>query len=1080
MSIEFSDLSSDESVNDQADPSPLSNASSTLDLHQQGSLATSGSSESENPMSPLAVAMAPARIVSAIVRDNDVPDEPIPTTPPPVFEEEESVPEVAATETVFTTVDDDFVQQEAVDEAAMAETELETIKDTPVQNSHNVVAQRNVKDFSSWMAQDALASFDWAEDMQRQDEEFEQMAAEKVVQDQGASKPKRPRTSFENTGFQKSHVGQNRPNRAHCQQPSLPHKTSVNNSGGYRGGPRVWVRGNSRGSGYRGRGNNSGNAARWNSNAKWGLANDVNRAREADVTPISPTGNLPDWTAVDRPPFVYRIVQRFRHSWVAAHDPPQKSNIRDPVDLPPYVFFTRRVLKDSTEPEFPMDDLLIGNQVRIRYIYKREGYQPQSRHVPVSRYINHLGFIGASATAGDAYKVHRDDLGEECHWHYGIVSAIEKPKEADNDSSDTVIESSTQPDQPGSADDQSEQKIRVTVRFFNNSTMVPLNAIDRSVRYEMGHVVRCHMHHPPTGSLEGPGSRYYLPAKWPGAVDEKATGSNHRILLWVSNSGINQEEVFDPTRLFNRLGPDATSHDFRRVLKEVEDMMLASASRAHEQMDGELARIRHVVRLKRVSDDIVTFTTAACSTEKQFLDEAKYWKTDAHILLFKAPKLVDAKALGKAVVGHVDVDEKAWTFTITASAESADANATEIGKKSALFRMIEGLEESTVTFPTGRTAFKPAKDVFSNNQIHSIFVQQKPVARALAVLLGVPHLAPETAEIVGELRGPNAGQDPLNKEQREAVNRARKGTEPIIFMQSPGGSGKTHSTGQYTNEVYDDHPTERLLVLTPTNQSLINAIKAYAKGGLRGPDDYLVNLSQAFTRMNPEKIDAEWSESRLAPTLARALDEDQQRPEGERIVTGEKLKYAKIYLAKAERGDSATTNDKSALSTLLLLRQPRIIFSTIGMAQRTFGHLSPLIDRIAVDDAGMITEQDFLTVLALFPNTKQVFVAADSHQARVSEFDVPEAVRRFSLFPVTQSLIDRKVPTIELKRIHRFNRRYLEIIAKAIYQRPLIFEGKDSERDFFSRLPLPDHATDIPVLVFDSTEQDEKTLTKSR
>lgn len=266
-----------------------------------------------------------------------------------------------------------------------------------------------------------------------------------------------------------------------------------------------------------------------------------------------------------------------------------------------------------------------------------------------------------------------------------------------------------------------------------------------------------------------------------------------------------------------------------------------------------------------------------------------------------------------------------------------------------------------------------------------------------------------------------------------------------------------------------------LLILAPSNNASSNSTEAFVKCTNPKADEFLVIQSNAFNRSPAGQLPVSFAESRLLATTKRVYAEKEASMED-----AEK-EAIQDYIARSEDGMSFHVPDAKALTFVLKHRKPRVIFCTIGMLHRCYGKLEPFVTGVAVDEAAVLTEQELTTAMAMLPNVATVSFVGDPRQSKSHDFDVPDGVRNYGLFPVTDVVEARGIPRIDLRYTYRFGELFLErLVSPACYDGLLKCGADDTLHRRFFDLKLHGVSPQVPAIIFNTDARDVRNLAKSR
>lgn len=266
-----------------------------------------------------------------------------------------------------------------------------------------------------------------------------------------------------------------------------------------------------------------------------------------------------------------------------------------------------------------------------------------------------------------------------------------------------------------------------------------------------------------------------------------------------------------------------------------------------------------------------------------------------------------------------------------------------------------------------------------------------------------------------------------------------------------------------------------LLILAPSNNASSNCTEAFVKCTNPAADDFLVIQSNAFNRLAAGQLPVSFSESRLLATTKRVLAEQEASMED-----AEK-KAIEDYISRSDDGQSFHVSDDKALTFVLKHRKPRVIFCTIGMLHRCKGKLEPFVTGIAIDEAAVLTEQELTTAMAMLRNVETVSFVGDPRQSKTHDFDVPDGVRSYGMFPVTDVVEARGIPKIDLRYTYRFGKLFLEqLVSPACYDGLLQCGADDERHRRFFDLKFNGISPQVPAVVFNCEARDTRNLAKSR
>ncbi|KAH7696564.1 hypothetical protein AAVH_36364 [Aphelenchoides avenae] len=547
--------------------------------------------------------------------------------------------------------------------------------------------------------------------------------------------------------------------------------------------------------------------------------------------------------------------------------------------------------------------------------------------------------------------------------------------------------------------------------------------------------------------------------------DEKRTTSNTQFIAGIAKW---QPEVNGINNFVHPL-ETLSSMDFEKI-KYYQDFMLSAAARAHEQKVSEMKRAAHTGKLSPLENGEVQFVTERCYNEEEWAIRTKLWKEEAIVVISPTEGEGAFQPVGIAQLTAVEVDEDERTFSVTLRAEPLKAGERDIKPESVLGCIIRGQLEAKVSFSESNTQFKSLMDVHNDNKIASAFRHGYPVQYLLSVMLGISHLLPPPQLKNAVLQTNN---DDLNPEQLESLLCTLR-RQPLTFTGASAGTGKTLVLGRLGREWYLLHEGV-LLIVAPSNNASTNCTEAFVKCTNPAADEFLVIQSNAFNRSAAGQLPVSFTESRLLATTKRVYDEQKESME-----EAEKLAI-EDYISRSEDGMSFHVPDDKALTFVLKHRKPRIIFCTLGMLHKCKGKLEPFITGVAIDEAAVLTEQELTTAMAMLRNVETVSFVGDPKQSKSHDFDVPDGVRSYGLFPVTDVVEARGIPKIDLRYTYRFGKLFLErLVSPACYDDLLKCGADDTLHRRFFDLKFHGVSPQVPAIIFNTDARDVRNLAKSR
>lgn len=754
-----------------------------------------------------------------------------------------------------------------------------------------------------------------------------------------------------------------------------------------------------------------------------------------------------------RVPFHYRVAQRQKDLYIAEYDPPQRKQlvkdriansevgsrepISDPEDLPRLLLVRQDMLiGGGAQGDHPKP--LIGDRLLVRKVTIRPGRVVQNANTPIAEYIVN-GLIQASAIGSNVSVAARRFRIRKVAMAVVAVGS-----------------------------EKGEPRIRVCGRYRERTAIVPPHLVPDDCRdLQRGDKIAAYLYTPQVDSRLPEKEHYCLSPNSSFATDEPKTTSVIKffasIRRWDASNGLGS---------FQEPFAGMSTLDMEWV-GQYENFMLAGGARSHEQKVSEMKRATYIGFLTPVANGEVSFVTEPAEDD-EFQVRTKLWRAEAIVLIAPAQGQRAGVALGLAQLTTVEANDSERTFMVQLLVEPLGGERA-IAPASLLGQIIQGQVEAKVSFDEINTNFRRLCDVFRQCSIATAFKHGCPVQHALAATLGISHFLPPPELQTVKMLEDNSD---LNDEQFTSVTRTLSG-EPSTFTSASAGTGKTLMLARLIREIYrqrdDISCTKTLLVTAQSNNAVMNLVDAFVKCTTTVADEFLVIQSNAFLRSAAGRRDVQWENSRLLATVERLYAEHEDAMEDTERAN------IRDYIERSQDGMSFHVPDAKALTFALKHRCPRIIFSTVGMLHRTYGKLAPLVTGIAVDEVAVLTEQEFVTLLAMFPRTETVAFVGDPRQAKTHEFDVPDGVRGYGLFPLTDVIHARCIPTVELVKSYRFGKDYCDaLVSPSCYDGRLQADVDDQKHRMFYELQLSRIKPGLPAIIFNTDAHDERTAAKSR
>ncbi|KAK0415334.1 hypothetical protein QR680_011894 [Steinernema hermaphroditum] len=310
---------------------------------------------------------------------------------------------------------------------------------------------------------------------------------------------------------------------------------------------------------------------------------------------------------------------------------------------------------------------------------------------------------------------------------------------------------------------------------------------------------------------------------------------------------------------------------------------------------------------------------------------------------------------------------------------------------------------------------------------------------------------------------------PLSTDQYRIISAFLSETIPVVYADSPAGSGKTFLGAVAVNERLRRNPAEMIIATGPTNCSVINLANAIKEVV---PDTRLSLMVISSVASEAKFMEDQSEASRWQ--MRKLLEQNAQ------LFTLEDRKFVECYLEARKTNNLTGFQERRAISLAIDALQINVVCCTTAVAEMYLDSRLAGAKTLIADEVGQIPMAQLLSIVVRLPRLQKVLMAGDVHQLPVNLRDLPAAAKRRGMASVAEVVNwQRMVPSLSLRKSYRAHPT-LVYCAAAIYDGQFMPFQRAEDLSLLTQSEFPLLHKKYPVMVFHSEANDERLPSKSR